>query len=69
MGLKGTVNWFKEDYGFINPDDGDGDVFVHITKVKESNLEFLFAGQRVEFELVKGKTGKRGQAKNISVLA
>jgi len=49
----GTVKWFSENkgYGFIQPDDGSHDVFVHITAVKSSNLEKLDEGQHLEFEL------------------
>ncbi len=50
---KGTVKWFnaKKGYGFIQPDDGTKDVFVHITAVKNAGI-FLNEGTRLEFEVV-----------------
>jgi len=57
---KGVVKWFNstKGYGFIQPDDGNKDVFVHISAVEKSGLRNLQEGQRVEFELAneKGKT-------------
>ena len=58
----GTVKWFNatKGYGFIAPDDGGNDVFVHITAVHQAGLQGLDEGQKVEFELVtdpkRGKT-------------
>lgn len=56
----GTVKWFNatKGYGFIQPDDGGSDVFVHITAVNEAGLNGLNEGQKVSYELVsaKGKT-------------
>ena len=50
----GTVKWFNQTkgFGFIAPDDGGKDVFVHITAVHKSGLQGLDEGQKVEFELV-----------------
>lgn len=50
----GTVKWFnaKKGYGFIAPDEGDRDVFVHITEVQNSGLPGLTEGQRVSFEVM-----------------
>jgi cold shock protein len=60
MAQKGKVKWFNETkgYGFIAPDDGGDDVFVHITAVQDSGLGGLFEGQTVSFELktARGKT-------------
>ena len=57
---KGKVKWFNktEGYGFIEPDEGDKDVFVHISAVKNSGMEDLEEGQELEFEIVEnnGKT-------------
>ncbi len=65
----GTVKWFntQKGYGFIVPDEGGKDVFVHISAVERSGLRSLNEGQKVEFELQndKGKTA----AVNIKVAA
>jgi CspA family cold shock protein len=56
----GTVKWFNptKGYGFIAPDDGAKDVFVHISAVTRSGLGSLHEGQRVSFELERGQQGK-----------
>ena len=50
---KGPVKWFnaKKGYGFIQPDDGSKDIFVHITAVKSAGI-FLNEGTRLEFEII-----------------
>ena len=55
----GTVKWFNKTkgFGFITPDDGDKDVFVHITAVVESGLTELIEGQKVRFELIEEPKG------------
>ena len=57
---KGKVKWFNKTkgYGFIEPEEGDKDVFVHISAVKNSGMEDLVEGQELEFEIVEnnGKT-------------
>ena len=57
---KGTVKWFNTEkgYGFIRPEDGSSDAFVHITAVQAAGLQGLNEGDEVEFELVKGRNGK-----------
>lgn len=56
----GTVKWFNatKGYGFITPDEGGKDVFVHITAVQAAGLQGLTDGQRVSYELAteRGKT-------------
>jgi CspA family cold shock protein len=56
----GTVKWFNptKGYGFIQPDQGGADVFVHITALEAAGLRSLNEGQKVSYELVtnKGKT-------------
>lgn len=56
----GTVKWFNpiKGYGFIQPDDGGRDVFVHITAVERAGLSSLQEGQKVSFEIAteRGKT-------------
>jgi len=57
----GTVKWFnsQKGYGFIQPDDGKPDVFVHISAVEQAGLRDLGEGQKVAFEIVQDrKTGK-----------
>ncbi|HXZ03072.1 MAG TPA: cold-shock protein [Stellaceae bacterium] len=56
----GTVKWFNttKGYGFIAPDDGAKDVFVHISAVTRSGIGSLHEGQRVSFEIERGQQGK-----------
>ena len=50
----GTVKWFntQKGYGFIQPDDGQKDVFVHISAVERAGMRTLMEGQKVNFEIV-----------------
>jgi len=56
----GTVKWFNTDkgYGFIAPDEGGKDVFVHVTAVKEAGLAGLAENQKVLFEVHEGRDGR-----------
>jgi CspA family cold shock protein len=65
---KGTVKWFNptKGYGFIQPSDGQKDVFVHISAVERAGLSNLNEGQTVEYELVTGRNGK-ASAENLKV--
>jgi len=56
----GTVKWFDatKGFGFIEPEDGSKDAFVHISAVERAGLSTLRDGQKVEFELTEGKNGK-----------
>jgi len=55
----GTVKWFNSSkgFGFINPDDGSADLFVHHTEIKSNGYASLDEGQKVEFEVGQGKKG------------
>ena len=55
----GTVKWFNptKGYGFIKPEDGSKDAFVHISAVQQSGLAGLTEGQKVSYELVEGRGG------------
>jgi CspA family cold shock protein len=57
---KGTVKWFNSEkgYGFIQPDDGGKDVFVHISAVQAAGLQGLRDGQTLSYELVPGRDGR-----------
>ena len=56
----GTVKWFNatKGYGFIQPDDGSKDVFVHVSDVQRSGLQGLNEGDKIDFEMQKGQQGK-----------
>ncbi len=56
----GTVKWFNatKGYGFLQPDDGSKDVFVHVSDVERAGLGTLQEGQRVSYELERGQQGK-----------
>ncbi len=58
--LRGTVKWFngQKGYGFIQPDDGSKDVFVHISAVERAGLQTLNEGQKVAFAVESGQQGK-----------
>ena len=57
----GTVKWFnaQKGYGFIQPDDGSKDVFVHISAVERAGLRGLNEGQKVSFEIEADKKGPK----------
>jgi CspA family cold shock protein len=56
----GTVKWFNsmKGYGFIQPDDGSKDVFVHVSAVEQAGLSSLQEGQKLHFDLERGQQGK-----------
>jgi len=56
----GTVKWFNstKGYGFIKPDGGGADVFVHISAVEKAGYTGLVEGARLSYELVTGRSGK-----------
>jgi CspA family cold shock protein len=68
MAQTGTVKWFNptKGFGFIVPDDGSNDVFVHISAVEKAGLQSLIEGQKIEFELQENR-GKQAAA-NLRVI-
>jgi CspA family cold shock protein len=64
----GTVKWFNatKGFGFIQPDDGTKDVFVHISAVERAGLRSLMEGQKVGFTIEQGRDGK-SSASNLTV--
>ena len=67
--ITGTVKWFNhtKGYGFIQPDNGGADAFVHISAVERSGIADLVEGQKVEYELVTGRNGKQA-ADNLKLV-
>lgn len=57
----GTVKWFNttKGYGFIAPDDGGKDVFVHVSAVERSGMTGLADNQKISFELIEGRDGRQ----------
>ena len=57
----GTVKWFNttKGFGFIEPEEGGQDVFVHISAVEQSGMTGLADNQKVSFELVEGRDGRQ----------
>jgi cold shock protein len=66
--MHGTVKWFsaQKGYGFIAPDDGGKDVFVHITALEAAGIRQLSDGQAITFEVEQGRNGKVS-ATNLTV--
>ncbi len=69
MRQSGTVKFFNQSkgFGFITPDDGGKDVFVHITAVEKSGLRALDEGMRISFETEPDKRGKGPKAINLQM--
>ena len=66
----GKVKWFNESkgWGFIEPDEGGDDIFVHYSAIASEGFKTLKEGQKVEYELKEGKDGKQ-QASNVQRVA
>ncbi|WP_082766908.1 cold-shock protein [Bosea sp. PAMC 26642] len=63
----GTVKWFNstKGFGFIQPDDGGQDVFVHISAVERAGLRDLSDGQKISYEIVADKRSGKSSAENL----
>ncbi len=66
----GTVKWFnsQKGFGFIQPDDGGKDVFVHISAVERAGLNTLNEGQKVSFDVVTDRKRGKSSAENLREL-
>ena len=66
----GTVKWFnsQKGYGFIQPDDGSKDVFVHISAVERSGMASLREGQKVSFDLEADQRSGKSSATNLKAV-
>jgi CspA family cold shock protein len=64
---QGTVKWFnsQKGFGFIQPDDGGNDVFVHISAVEQAGMHGLNEGQKVAFEIVANRKTGKSSAENL----
>jgi len=64
---QGTVKWFnsQKGFGFIQPDDGGNDVFVHISAVERAGMRSLNEGQKVSFDLVVDRKTRKSSADNL----
>jgi cold shock protein len=67
---KGTVKWFNstKGFGFIQPDDGSADVFVHISAVERAGLRSLSDGQKISYELVHDRRSGKMSADQLRAL-
>ena len=67
----GTVKWFniQQGFGFIQPDNGGADAFVHISAVERAGMSMLSEGQKLEFELVADRRSGKMSADNLKAAA
>jgi CspA family cold shock protein len=67
----GTVKWFnsQKGFGFIQPDQGGPDVFVHISAVERAGIRNLAEGQKVEYEVVQDRRSGKSAADNLKIAA
>ena len=70
MAETGTVKFFNTDkgFGFIKPDTGEADIFVHISAIKDSGLETLLENQKVSFDTEPDRRGKGPKAVNLAIV-
>ena len=69
MASQGTIKFFngEKGYGFIKPDDGSRDIFVHVTAVEQAGLQSLSEGQKIAYEVEPDKKGKGPKAVNLVI--
>jgi cold shock protein len=67
---KGTVKWFNDQkgFGFIQPDDGGRDVFVHISAVERAGMRLLNEGQKIAFDVVADRKTGKSSSDNLQVV-
>jgi len=67
MTAKGTVKWFnnQKGFGFIQPEDGSKDVFVHISAVERAGMNGLDEGQKISYEVVADRKTGKSSAQNL----
>ena len=67
---QGTVKWFngQKGFGFIQPDDGSKDVFVHISAVERAGMHNLNEGQKITFDLVENRKTGKAAAENLQAV-
>jgi CspA family cold shock protein len=67
---KGTVKWFngQKGFGFIEPENGDKDVFVHISAVERAGMSSLNEGQKVSFDIVADSRSGKSAAENLRAI-
>jgi CspA family cold shock protein len=68
--IQGTVKWFnaQKGFGFIQPDDGSRDVFVHISAVERAGMYALNEGQKLSFEVVADRKTGKSSAQNLAAI-
>jgi len=66
----GTVKWFNptKGFGFIEPEDGSNDAFVHISAVERAGIDALNEGQKINYDLQAGQNGK-SSAENLTLIS
>ncbi len=66
----GTVKWFnaQKGFGFISPDNGGNDAFVHISAVERAGISSLVEGQKLEYELVSDRRSGKMSADNLKLV-
>ena len=67
---KGTVKWFNDQkgFGFIQPDEGSKDVFVHISAVERAGMRTLAEGQKISYEIETDKKSGKSSAGNLAAV-